>query len=289
MPTLHVDGPFARVPMAPATWGGAVNGPPTVALLASSARAREIARARLPMRAAVVNAGTLALGRAAAAAVDCVVVARAPEDDHDLDSLAQLVTEGHVAPVVVVCAAEDPLERARLARAGVAAVVAAGAPAGRLWGEVQCAVSASLLARTASRLSEVRLGPALHSALEALCAADPPFNSVEDVSAAVGTHRRTLWYQWRQRARGPTPRFEDVVTTVLLVRAFMRRARGATWSAIAAQSGVHRHTLARGAHRLLGLAELPPRAGERADAAHAAARRAFVENVVRPVLRKQSL
>jgi hypothetical protein len=73
------------------------------------------------------------------------------------------------------------------------------------------------------------------------------------------------------------------------VRAFIRRARGATWSEAAAQCGIHRHTLARGACRLASLATLPPRVGERADAAHAAARRAFAENVVRPVLRKQTL
>ena len=69
----------------------------------------------------------------------------------------------------------------------------------------------------------------------------------------------------------------------------MRRSRGLTWSAIAGECGVHRHTLARGASALLGLAALPPRVGERADAAHAAARRAFAQNVVQPVLRKQTM
>ncbi|MFL5574369.1 MAG: hypothetical protein ACJ79S_00135 [Gemmatimonadaceae bacterium] len=265
----------------------ALAGPPTIALFASSARARDAARARLPMHATVVSAGTLALARAAANAVDCVVVARARADECGLGALVLGVAEGLGAPLIV-CADATPVERVELARAGVAALVAPGAPAALLWGEVQCAVSAALLARTAARLGEVRLGPALRDALAVLCATDPPPASVEAVSATVGAHRRTLWYQWRQRARGPVPRFEDVVTTVLLVRAFMRRARGAKWSAVAEQCGVHRHSLARGAHRMLGLATLPPRSGERADVAHAAVRRAFVENVVRPVLRRQS-
>ena len=277
--------PDRGVPFVPPA--RALHGPPAVALFATSARARDCARAQLPLDATVVSTGTWALTSAAATAVDCVVVVRAPGDGHhDLAPLARSLVERGRTPVVVYADAAPP-ERAELLRAGAAAVVAPGAPALAVWGEVQCAVSAAMLAGTAAGLADVRLGAELRAALGALCVEDPPPSSVSEVCATIGAHRRTLWYQWHQRVRGSRPRFEDVVTTAVLVRAFMRRARGATWAEAAEHCRVHRHTLSRGARRLVGLPALPPRAGERADAAHAAVRRAFAENVVRPVLRIQ--
>jgi hypothetical protein len=281
----ELAGTHPQAPLVAASaW--ALSGPPTVALFATSPSARAAARGRLPLGATVVVAGTWASARAAAEAVDCLLIARATDDDRALVPLVRDCVAGPRIPVVV-CAATTASERAGLDRCGVAAVVEPWESGPRLWGEVQRSVSAALLARTTERLAEVRLAPALRGALVRLCMDDPPPSSVAELCAAVGAHRRTVWYQWRGRVRTRAPRLEDVVTTVLLLRAFMRRVPGDSWSAIAERSGVHRHTIARGAVRLLHLPTLPPRVGETADAAHAAARRAFVENVVRPVLRRQ--
>jgi hypothetical protein len=88
-------------------------------------------------------------------------------------------------------------------------------------------------------------------ALACAFAASPPFRSVAELAAALGCNRRTLWRQWQVVTRpGVGLRLEDVLDWVLLLHAVgLRGARG-NWAAVAAQLGVHPHTLVRTAARL---------------------------------------
>jgi hypothetical protein len=261
---------------------------PTIVLCATDAGERAAARAKLPLAATVITTPTWAAAAGVAAAADCILLV-----GREADALIQHVREfrarlGIGLPPILVCAPLSEQAQDSVLGVGAVAVLPADVGAEALWGEVQHAVSTALLSRTAARFAaEERLGAVLGPALVLLCAADPPPASVIALADAVHAHRRTLWYQWRRRTRAGSPRLEDVVTTVLLLRAAMCRARGVSWTAAALGLRVHRHTLARGAARLLALPALPPSAGEAADLAAAAARRAFVDNVVRPVLRGQ--
>ena len=117
----------------------AMHGPPSVALFATSAHARDSARAQLPLGATVVSTPAWTLTVAAAEAVDCVIVVSTPsEDRHDLTLLARGVLERCRTPVVV-CGELTSAQRARLVRLGAAAVGPKSAPPWTLWGEVQCA------------------------------------------------------------------------------------------------------------------------------------------------------
>jgi len=264
----------------------ALAGPPTLALFATEHAASTATRGKLPLDATVVTVAAWPLAQAVAPAVDCVVLVRSPGGADDLTSLVRDLA--FVAATPIVIAAEvGATELAAILSAGASAVVGAGTSGRVLWGAVQCSVSTALLHRASGRFAEAPLPAALRDALVALCLSDPPRASIAELCEAVGVHRRTLWYQWRRRVRAASPRLEDAVTAVLLLRAFMARAAGAGWASIALRDGVHRHTLVRSARRLLALAALPPGDGRESDAGHAAARRAFIENVVRPVLRRQ--
>ena len=140
----------------------------------------------------------------------------------------------------------------------------------------------------AAGVVEARLPPQLRGAAVALCALDTGPTSVTALCALLGVHRRTLWYQWRTRVRGSTARLEDAIIAVVLLRASVRWAAGASWQGAAAAVGVHRHTLARAARRAEAPG-LPPRGDAHADAVHAAVRRLVLENVARPLLRGQAL
>jgi hypothetical protein len=121
-----------------------------------------------------------------------------------------------------------------------------------LWPAVQRA-GADLLLRRLVEAVALRL-PVHEPIVDALAcafAASPPFRSVAELAAALGCNRRTLWRQWQAVARpGVGLRLEDVLDWVLLLHAVgLRTARG-SWAAVAAQLGVHPHTLVRTAARL---------------------------------------
>ena len=261
--------------------------PPTLALFAADHPTRAATRAKLPLGATVVTVAAWATALEVAPVVDCVLLVRAPDDASDLAPLVrELVATATTAPIVVAADAGAG-ERAAIGRAGARAVAGARAGGRELWGTVQRVVSDALLARAARSFGEIPLAPPLRAALVELCVADPPRASVAALCGAVGVHRRTLWYQWRRQVGEASPRLEDAVTSAVLLRAFMARSAGEGWSTIARRDGIHRHTLARSANRLLALPALPSSDGRQSDVGHAAARRALIENVVRPVLCRQ--
>jgi hypothetical protein len=106
------------------------------------------------------------------------------------------------------------------------------------------------------------LPAALRTALAHACRSEVPVASVNELAAAVGSNRRTLWYQWR-KAVGPSSRLrlQDFVHWTLLLRALGRKTPDRTWAAVAEDVGVHAHTLWRFARQLAGRT-LPELAGE---------------------------
>lgn len=89
----------------------------------------------------------------------------------------------------------------------------------------------------------------LRQALRLALTRDPPFQSVAKWAEEGRVRRNTLWRDWRVW-RG-SARLQDVVDAILLTRAVAARAREPDWVGVALHLGVHEHTLARIARRLL--------------------------------------
>ena len=92
----------------------------------------------------------------------------------------------------------------------------------------------------------------LRNTLIYLCRAQTSVRTVGELCAAAGCHRSTLWSQWRATGADTVLRLQDVVDWVILLRACSQRAPGIGWGAVAAEAGVHEHTIARIARRLMG-------------------------------------
>lgn len=97
------------------------------------------------------------------------------------------------------------------------------------------------------------LPAALRAALGHACRSELPVRSVNQLAAAVGSDRRTLWYHWT-RTLGPDGelRLQDFLHWVLLLRALARKTPDRTWASVAGEVGVHGHTLRRFARHLAG-------------------------------------
>ena len=78
---------------------------------------------------------------------------------------------------------------------------------------------------------------------------DPPLTSVRAWAAELGVRRDALWRAVRPWLNGLRP--EDLLDAVLLARAVELRAGGTTWVEVGVRLGVHDHTIARIARRLL--------------------------------------
>ncbi|HEX2209973.1 MAG TPA: hypothetical protein VHG93_20020 [Longimicrobium sp.] len=97
------------------------------------------------------------------------------------------------------------------------------------------------------------LPAALRTALAYACRSDVPVRSVKQLAAAVGSNRRTLWYQWCKALGGASDlRLQDFLHWTLLLRAVGRKTPDRTWTAVAEDVGVHAHTLGRFARQLAG-------------------------------------
>jgi hypothetical protein len=132
-----------------------------------------------------------------------------------------------------------------------------------LAGAVDRARASRGLHRIAARLVDMRgLTPTVRAALERACIGELPSTTVRALAQAMRVDRRTLWRGWRASTRAAAPpasadeqpalRLEDVLDWVLLLRALGVRQRGRAWRDVAAELGVHEHTLARLARRLTG-------------------------------------
>ncbi|HEX8429959.1 MAG TPA: hypothetical protein VF625_01685 [Longimicrobium sp.] len=104
---------------------------------------------------------------------------------------------------------------------------------------------------------------ALRAALAYACESDRPVSSVQRLASVVDVDRRTLWSQWnRVPGKRAGVRLQDVLHWVLLVRALGRKTPDRRWTEVAAEIGVHPHTLGRFARRYTGRT-LPRLARER--------------------------
>jgi hypothetical protein len=153
-----------------------------------------------------------------------------------------------------------------------------------------------MLAPAVSRLAATPPGNRLERALEtavglphrlrtalliAFRAAEPVVK-LDQLAARAGCDRRTLWRDLKRL--GPLPwRLQDLVDWILIVRLAVEKARGRSWSAVAAAAGMNEDSLARIVRRLTGqnLAEL-------AVAGEAGITREFEARVLTPLLERSS-
>lgn len=91
----------------------------------------------------------------------------------------------------------------------------------------------------------------LRNTLAYLCRAPMHIRTVHELCEAAGCHRSTLWAQWCAIGGNALLRVQDLVDWVLLLRACSRHVSGASWNAVAVEIGVHEHTIARIALRLM--------------------------------------
>jgi hypothetical protein len=97
------------------------------------------------------------------------------------------------------------------------------------------------------------LSPLLRQALKQACRSRRPPLSVTDLAEIVHHDRRTLWRHWHAMATADrTMRLEDFLGWIMLLQATTWREAGHSWREVAAQLGVHEHTIARTARRLTG-------------------------------------
>lgn len=90
----------------------------------------------------------------------------------------------------------------------------------------------------------------LRAALVFACVARRPVYSVADLAASVHCNRTTLCLQWRKTlGEECTLRLVDFLALILLTHSGRRRSMGQKTAAIAADLGVHEHTLRRLAKR----------------------------------------
>jgi hypothetical protein len=117
-----------------------------------------------------------------------------------------------------------------------------------------CGRAPSALLHLAAPLeAAAHLPAALRTALGHACRSELPVRSVNQLAAAVGSDRRTLWYHWT-RTLGPDAelRLQDFLHWVLLLRALARKTPDRTWASVADEVGVHGHTLRRFSQHLAG-------------------------------------
>lgn len=121
-----------------------------------------------------------------------------------------------------------------------------------LWPAVQRMRGRGTLRRLAAAFEHASEIPVkLRRALTSACLGHPPFHSIAELAAAVGCGTTTLWHHWKRFSPSDTPiRLEDFIDWVLLFHAASMKVPGKSWSRIAADLGVHEHTLGRIAKRL---------------------------------------
>lgn len=94
----------------------------------------------------------------------------------------------------------------------------------------------------------------LRSGLAYVFRSPNPIRTVEALAFTLGCDRRTLWRLWANTKRADAGlRLQDIIDWNLLLHACIRRAQMNSWVGIAAEFGIHEHTLARSAKRLTGL------------------------------------
>lgn len=112
-----------------------------------------------------------------------------------------------------------------------------------------------VLGTIAALIEDANIRPrSLRRALAAAIRSAPPPRRVSDLATLAHCDRTALWRQWRRAVAGrsrisPT----DFIGWVLLIQAVALRHDRDSWTDVAADLGVHEHTLARLAKRHCGL------------------------------------
>jgi hypothetical protein len=96
------------------------------------------------------------------------------------------------------------------------------------------------------------LPPVLREALAHACRSERPVHSVNELAAAVGRNRRSLWHQWNRVVDGAPLRLQDFLHWILLLRAVGRKTPERSWAAVAEELRMSPQTLWRYARDLTG-------------------------------------
>lgn len=195
--------------------------------------------------------------------------------------LSSLRARTRFNPLVLVTTKDADNARA-LGQVGIDEVVWLHEVEAALGPAVSRAHAHSLMRRVASALERAdRIAPRLRTALVFACRSDTPIRTEAALATAAGCHRRTLWYHWQRAMAGAStsPRLEDFLDWLLVLRAAGRKTADRGWRHVAESLGVHEHTIARLARHLAGvsLSEL-----EFVDRQVLAER--FIESMLRPLL-----
>ncbi|HEX7052281.1 MAG TPA: hypothetical protein VF188_18890 [Longimicrobiales bacterium] len=221
----------------------------------------------------------------AAGAADCSIIAVGRLAPGAVVSRLRMLKRRLPAHPVVLVTSSDPDNARLLVALPVEQVVWTSEIEQTLPLAVERALTGGLLQRLAGALEAAgQLPVRVRRALALACRSNPPIRTVSALATAIGCDRRTLWLDWRSTFAVPPFRLEDFLDWILLFHAVGRKVRGRSWAAVAAESNVHRQTLASLAARLMGrrLSELA--AGGRADVG-----RRFEREVVRPLLGNRGL
>jgi hypothetical protein len=211
--------------------------------------------------------------------VDCVLICIEWLAENDgLTRLGDLRSAIPGVPIVLVTRKEA--DNARLLKGLVLEeVVWLHEARAALAGAVARAFTCGLIQLLRTALSaDRRLSPRLREALLYACQRDHSIYSVAILARAVRCDRRTLWHGWH-RAVGATPRLEDFLNWLLLLRAAALKTPARCWCDVAAALDVNERTLARASSRLAGL-----RLSELASTDRQDLMNAFLSSVVRRIL-----
>lgn len=180
----------------------------------------------------------------------CLVVVLESVRDGDAVELDQILRD-HTDLFVIIVTARDPEGVRRLTGMPRCCIVWLDEAGDRLAALVAKACNAGAFAALAGRVEiEADLPPELRAALAfALSSADARL-SIEQVAAAVGCHRSTLWRQWR--AAAPPYSFRDLMERLCLVRMIQLRGGWSSWRKVAEQVGLSPRAAARKARRATG-------------------------------------
>lgn len=173
------------------------------------------------------------------------------------DTVARLASLTRLLPLhPLVLATNKDADNARSFRSlAVAEVVWLHELDHTLWPAVHQASTRGCRHALAARIEAApRIAPPLREALTIALTAERPFHTLDALATAIGRCRGTIWYHWHHATlEAPdAPRPEDFLDWVLLLHAVTRKTPARSWSDVACELGVHEHTLARLARRLLG-------------------------------------
>lgn len=120
----------------------------------------------------------------------------------------------------------------------------------RLMSAVRRARALGIRAQVGRAATHIELKPTVRRALAYLVRSPRPVRTVAELAVLLHVSRSTLWKAWHESASQSSARLEDVVDWLIVIEAAARKTTSLSWTDIAAQLGLHEHTLSRSAARL---------------------------------------